>query len=296
MTMDISKLASFVAVFNNRSFTKAAAELGLSQPTVSEHIRSIEEELGCALFDRLHRNIVPTHEAEGIYQKALSIIEDADALKDTADRMSGSVAGTILVGASTIPGTYMVPMLFQKFRAMHPEVSLEVRIGDSQQVTQWVQGNEIVMGCVGAIMEPERLDYAPFADDEMILVASAGLMKKKRIELKDIAGLPFVIRERGSGTRKTMERFLESNGIAPRSLKVAAVLGSTECVKQAVKSAMGVSFVSRVAVKDELACGALREIPIEGARVKREFYIVTHKKRALPPKYSAFRDYLIGQR
>ena len=93
-----------------------------------------------------------------------------------------------------------------------------------------------------------------------------------------------------------MERFLESHDIAPRSLQVAAILGSTECIKQAVKSAMGVSFVSRVAVRDELKYGALVEIPIQGATLKREFYVSTHKKRALPPKYSAFRDFLKGTR
>ena len=114
--MDIHQLRIFASVFKNKSFSRASEELFLTQPTVSDHIKALEEEFGCRLFDRLGRTILPTNEAEALYGHALEIIEKADAVKDIIGRFKKEPAGELLLGASTIPGTYLLPPVMATFR------------------------------------------------------------------------------------------------------------------------------------------------------------------------------------
>ena len=282
----------FTSVFGNRSFSKASKQLNISQPTISEHIKNLEAELGCSLFDRLGRSIIPTREADLMYPGAMHIIEEADRLKEAVVSSSGAMRGEMIIGASTIPGSYILPGLCHDFRAEHPEVSFRVLIEDSQKVTEMVLAHEVLMGVVGSRMEPGRLKYMSFYEDELVFVASPALGIKGPIGVKKLYELPFILREEGSGTRKTMEEHLRKSGTAEMDLNVAAVLGSTDAVKQAVKAALGVSALSRVAVSDELAHGSLMEIKVRGLKMARDFFIVTHKKRIMPAPYSAFFKFL----
>ena len=136
------------------------------------------------------------------------------------------------------------------------------------------------------------MDYKPFLDDELIAVASSSFEMRKSISLSEIADFPIVMREQGSGTRREFEKILEKEGIDFQQLNVVGIFGSTDAVKQAVKEGMGISIISRRSVKDELKCGMLREIKIKDADMKRQFYIISHRKRTLPHLYKLFVDYL----
>ena len=290
--MDIHHLRIFASVFGNRSFSKASKQLNISQPTISEHIKNLERELGCSLFDRLGRSIIPTREAELMYPRAMHIIEEADRLKVDMVSSSGAVRGEMIIGASTIPGSYILPGICHAFREAHSEVSFRVLIEDSQRVTDMVLAHEVIMGVVGSRMDTDRLKYTPFYKDELVFVASPSLGLQGPIGVKKLCELSFILREEGSGTRKTIEGYLKKSGAAISDLNVAAVLGSTDAVKQAVKAALGISALSRVAVSDELAQGTLKEVRVRGLKMAREFFIVTHKKRIMPAPYNAFMKFL----
>ncbi len=290
--MDIHHLRIFAAVYRTRGFSRASEVLHLSQPTVSEHIKNMEEELGCRLFDRVGRTIIPTREAEVIYPKAVQIMEELEGLKEAATLAGSAVKGELIIGASTIPGTYILPAVASEFKRLNPGVSFEVIIGDSRRVTEMVLDHVLRLGIVGAVMEPGRLSYQRLIEDELVLVASPRVVKKEVLDVEEIRRVPLVMREEGSGTRKAMEAILGERGVEVKELKVAAVLGSTDSVKQALKADLGASVLSRIAVKEEVRSGLLKEIRIRGLRMKRDFYLITHKRRSLPNPYRTFHDYI----
>ncbi len=293
--MDIHHLKVFLSVFKNRSFSMASGQLYLTQPTVSSHIKTIEDELECRLFDRVGRGIIPTKEAELLYIYASEIIEKFENIKIAIGRLKEEISGELIIGASTIPGTYIIPALAAEFRRKHPDISFQVVIEDSRKITDMILGHELLLGIVGAKMEYGKVEYQPFINDDLILVSSPMLLNKKTISVKELAGIPFLLREEGSGTRKMMEKHLSEEGISLRDLNVVALLGSTDSIKEAVKSGLGASILSKIAVKGELKAGTLKEIKIKELDMKRSFYIILHKRRTLPKHYHAFLDYLKGR-
>lgn len=290
--MEVHHLRVFVSVFKNRSFTAASRELHLSQPTVSEHVRVLEEELGTRLFDRAGRRVIPTREAEHIYSLAAEILQKMNDLGQALGRFKGEIKGMLKIGASTIPGTYLIPPLAAGFKARYPETSFEVVVEDSRTIAEMVAGHELLLGVIGTRIERGGLTYVPFMEDELVLVARPGLLGKGTLSPSRLGEIPFLIREEGSGTRKTAEARLLEKGVNPGDLNVAAVLGSTASVKEAVRAGLGASIISRLAVKEDIEAGTIEEIRIRGISMKRTLYIITHKRRTLPRHYAAFLDYL----
>ncbi len=290
--MDIHQLRIFVSVFKNKSFSKASEELHLTQPTVSDHIKTLEGELDCKLFDRLGRSIMPTKEADVLYNHAIELIEKADSIKDIIGQFKKEITGDLIIGASTIPGTYLMPLAIASFKKQHPSVSFHVVISDSKVIIEKVSRHELLMGIVGAKLSNGQMNFIPFLEDELIVVSSPSLIKKDKVTLEELTQIPMIFREEGSGTRRETERILEGKGIALDSIKISGVFGSTDAVKQAVKGGMGISILSKLSVADELKFKTLKEIKVKDIQMKRKFYIVTHKKRTLPAVYNIFLEYL----
>jgi DNA-binding transcriptional LysR family regulator len=290
--MDIHQLKVFASVFKNKSFSKASEELYLTQPTVSDHVKSLEEELNCKLFDRLGRTIIPTKEAEALYSHAMEIIEKANNIKDFIGHLKKEVTGELVIGASTIPGTYLMPSIMAKFRKMYPSISFQILISDSRGIVEKILRHELLIGIAGAKLANSQITYTPFLEDELIVVSSPVLIKNKQLTLKELMKLPMVLREDGSGTRRETEKILQDKGISLEDIKVAGIFGSTDAVKQAVKAGLGVSILSRLSVKDEIKYAIFKEIKLSDIQMKRKFYIVTHKKRTLPVAYNLFLEYL----
>ncbi len=290
--MDIHQLRIFASVYKNRSFSKASAELHLTQPTISDHIKSLEEELASRLFDRIGRIIIPTPQAEILYNYAVEIIEKAEEARNAINEIKNQPSGELIIGASTIPGTYLLPSLIRDFRQKHPFIELRIEISDSRGIFEKVLNHEILLGIIGAKLTNSNIIYTPLIEDILIIVASPKITKKSTITLEDLRTIPFVLREEGSGTRKEMEKLLEQRGLSIENLKVAGVFGSTEAVKEAVKAGLGIAVLSKISVKDELRTGTLKELKISGPEMKRNFYSIVHKKRTLPYQYRLFIEYL----
>lgn len=269
--------------------------LHTSQPTVSEHIHNLETRLDCKLFDRLGRSIMPTREAEILYPRALAILEDLRKLEDELATTNKGVAGELIIGASTIPGDYIIPGLAASFKARYPAVSFEIRIGDSGKIINSIINNELLIGIVGAKMPSKKISYQPFLEDELILVAAENRNLPDTINPEDLAELPFLMREEGSGTRKNIETFLARKELDIDHLNICATLGSSTAIKESVKADLGVSILSRHAMQEELQAGMVREIKIRGLTMKRSLYIITAPKRTLPNQYRLFLSRLMEE-
>ena len=286
--MDTRQLKIFTEVYRTRSFTKAAEVLFTSQPTISEHMRNFEDSLGCKLFDRLGRSILPTPEAEFLYPKAVELLEEMDKVGKMMASVSNSVSGELHVGASTIPGAYLLPQCAAAFKTRYPGVSFKITINDSAQILKMIEDNHLYMGIVGARIASGKVNYSSFGEDELVLTVPADSELPDKILPAELKKLNFLIREDGSGTAKTIEHFLSRFDIATADLNVSGTLGSSTAVKEAVKAGLGVSILSKLAVRDELGQGLLREVGIEGLEMKRTFYIATPQRRTLPNHYLLF--------
>jgi len=290
--MDIHALKVFVSVFKNKSFTKAAEEIHLSQPTISDHIKALEDEFDCKLFDRLGRTIIPTKEAEALFSLAEEIIEKASNIKDIIGQFKKKPMGELTIGASTIPGTYLMPSFLAAFQRKYPSVSFQISISDSKEIAEKVLKHELLFGVIGTKLSNEQLHHVPFIEDELIAVASPQLIKTNTMPLRDFITYPMILREEGSGTRRELERILENRGITLEKIKIAGIFGSTDAVKQAVKAGLGTSILSKLSVIDELKHNILKEIKLTDIQMKRKFYIITHRKRTLPFLYNTFLQHI----
>lgn len=290
--MDIHQLKVFASVFKSKSFSKASEELHLTQPTVSEHIKSLEKELNCKLFDRLGRKIIPTREAEALYNQAIELIDKLNSMKEMIGYLKKEATGELIIGASTIPGTYIMPSVIAEFKKKYPSILFQVLISDSKDIVQKILTHELFIGIVGAKLDNSQITYTPFLEDELVVVSSPKFTKYNQLTLKELIKLPFLMREEGSGTRKETEKILEEKGLDIENIKVAGIFGSTDAIKQAIKAGLGVSILSKISIKDELKYGIFKEIKLSDVQMKRNFYIVTHKKRTLPTAYNLFLEHL----
>lgn len=284
-SIETRHLKIFVSVYKKRSFTKAAEELYTSQPTVSEHIQNLEGRLNCKLFDRMGRTILPTAEADILYPRAITILEDLERLEEEISATSKTMSGKLIIGASTIPGAYILPGLAASFKDEFPGISFEIRISDSTKIVEAVASNELFLGVVGAKIANTKLHYQQFTEDELVLATSALSSVPSEITMNELCKLPFIIREKGSGTRKSTESLLAQQQKSLNQLNICATLGSSAAVKEAVKANLGVSVISRHAIQDELTNGQVREVQVEGLTLKRYFYVVTAVRRTLPNLY-----------
>lgn len=289
--MELRQVKLFCLIAELGSVSAAAKAAGLGQPTVSQHLRSLEEDLGILLFERRGRRIVPTQAARVLYPFAKEAIQILQAAKAALEEHVGLVRGELHLAGSTIPGHYLLPGLMASFHKNYPGVELILEVGDTQWVIERVKAAESELGFVGAKMERQGLSFEPFATDELVLIASpTHPMAGKTISVSRLGELELISREPGSGTRKSWEKHLRSTGTQPENLRIVAQLGSTEAVVRAVKASMGVAVVSIWAVEQELARGELARIFLEMGSMERTFYLVRNSTRALSPAAQRFME------
>ncbi|MCE5332993.1 MAG: LysR family transcriptional regulator [Desulfobacteraceae bacterium] len=292
--MDIHRLVVFCKVIELQSFTKAAEAVLLTQPTVSEHIRALEESLGEKLIDRLGREILPTPAGKVLYQYAREIIGLRDKAVQALERFKGNLSGTLHIGASTIPGTYILPRLIGSFKARYPSIQITLRIASSGEVVQKILDGGVEFGMIGAKWDEKRIILEEAYSDELVLIVYPGHPWEGResVSLEELAEIPFVLRERTSGTRIVMSRALEAAGLQASRLNIVAEMGSTEAVRQSVKAKIGITLISRYAVEEDLASGALIGVQLDDVRIHRPFYVAQRKNRELSPLCAAFLEHL----
>ncbi len=291
--MDIHRLEVFCKVVELKSFTKAAEASFLSQPTVSEHIRSLEEILGERLVDRLGREALPTQAGQILYKYAKKIIRLRQEAMQAMASYRGTLAGHLALGASTIPGAYVLPQRIGAFKRLHPAIQLTLSISNSRTVADGVLAGDTEFGVVGARWSDPALEWLEILEDELVLAVYPAhpFAKEKAVEPARLLNEPMIIRERDSRTRRVVTQLLEKHLDLAR-LQIVAEMGSTEAVRQGVKSEVGIAILSRRAVAEDIDCGSLAVVPLANIRLSRPFYLVTRKNRQSSPICSTFLDFL----
>ncbi len=292
--LDFRQLQVFMAVWDKRSLSQAAEAIYLTQPTVSAHLKALEEQLGVRLFDRSSREVIPTAAGEVLYPFVHKILRLNRQAEESISGLVGEGRGFLEVGASNIPGQYLLPAILGQFRKHRPMVEIKLFIADTRSVIEDVLEGQIELGIVGAAMERKKLDFEPCFSDELTFVIANDnpLAGKRQIEIEEFLNQPLIVREKGSGTRLTIERALAQHGISMDQLNIVIEMGSTEAVRQGVKAGLGSAFISLRAVQDYLDCGILHAVTVRGMEIKRNFYMVTRKNRTLSPINAAFMDFI----
>ena len=295
--MDLRRLEIFAKVAELGSFSRAAEALSLTQPTVSEHVRALEDELGAQLLDRLGRGAAPTRAGEVLLGYARRMLALSREARQALDRLQGRMSGELVIGGSTIPGEYVLPALIGQFKLKYPDISLCLRIGSSQQVSEWVDDGRVEVGVVGARPAPRTLVARELMADELVVVVPADhpWSGTGQVTLADVEQEPLLVRERGSGSRETLERGLAEAGTGLARFRVVGELGSTQAIKQAVRAGVGVALISRRAVEDECRAGLLSCLRVRDLRFARAFYLVTHRDRSRSPLAQAFVEFVESQ-
>lgn len=290
--MDIYQLRVFLSVYRHRSFSAASKDLHLTQPSVSIHIKKLEEELGVSLFDRVGRKIVPTAEGDLLSSRAEEVVRRFQDIKIDMASSEKTVRGILDIGATAIPGNYVLPPLAAEFTKRHGGVFFQVAIDETKRIAERVAAGELPLGIVNDCRNYADLIRLHRFQDELVLVAAPGFVGKRTISPLKLFSLPLLIREEGSDSRSSMEKQHLLHKISMRALNVKAILGSTDSLKEAVKAGLGASILSRFVIRDDLKAGLVEEIRITGVKMKRDFHIIANKKNVLPEHYRVFVEFL----
>lgn len=297
--MDFRQIEAFAQVVKLKSFSKAADAVYLTQPTISAHISSLESELGIKLIDRSTKDVIPTKAGKLFYDYAVNLINIRDNAIFKLNEYSEKMAGKVEICSSTVPCQYIMPELIKGFIKKYPNVTFSLDQMDTRKVTESIFQKENELGFVGSMTENDKLIYHHFMNDRLVLITPNNEKFSNResdtIEFKDVADENFILREAGSGTRQEFEKAFKKAGFNPKSLKVVALMNSTEAVKQAVSLGIGISVVSAISVEDYVKFGLIKAYNIEGVSLGRAFYLVHHKNVPLSPLSIAFLNYALEQ-
>ncbi|MDD3828302.1 MAG: LysR family transcriptional regulator [Anaerolineae bacterium] len=289
--MNLDHLRTLVSVVEQGSLSAAARIRRISQPAVTKQLQRMEADLGLALLIRgPRRQIELTPAGERVVAFARRILGEYDALERDLAAMKAVGSGTLSLAASTIPGEYLLPRLLAAFRREYPEVSVEMTISDTTTVVERLLASEADIGIVGSDLRRPGLRLERLLDDEVVLVVPPDhpFAGRKEVEVKDLSDQSLVLREEGSGTRRSVEVALERAG-QPLSLQSRAlILGSTQAVLQAVAEGLGIGFVSARAAAQSVRDGRLASLGLKGIDLRRSLYLAYLPQRAGDPLVTHF--------
>lgn len=292
--MDLWQLNIFCKVIELKSFSKAGKAVHLSQPTISSHVKDLEGHFDCRLIDRASKEALPTKAGELLYSYAKRMLALRDETETALAEYKGKIRGRLIIGGSTIPGTYLMPQLIGDFKRKYPDVIVSLVIGDTNHIIECVLAGELELGVVGAKAETQKIIQKKLIEDEMRLIVPSDhrWAGKRSVAFKQLVSEPFILRERGSGTLKSLHQSLSERGHSIEDLKVIAELGSTQAICQGIKTGAGVSIISTLAVADDLQEGKLFALEVKGLDLKRNFYLTQHRYRSSSPLGKAFVEFL----
>lgn len=289
--MDFKQIEAFVNVAKYKSFSRAAEAIYLSQPTVSAHIASLENELNITLFDRAGKEVRPTYAGSLFLEYAINLINIRNTAISNLAELDNKISGKLVVASSTTPCRFLLPMLLKDFYDNYSEVSFDIREESTKDVVEMILSGNADIGIVGEIIQDTRLTYTKIAKDNLILISSSKSIPEY-VAFENIVKEPFILRNKGSATRHVFENALEGKGININKLNIFAEVNSLEAVLQLVKYGAGVSIVSALAATDYINAGLVTGHNIIDFNITRGIYLVSHNKRTLSPTARAFYEHV----
>ncbi len=292
------RLKVFRTVAEKLNFTNAAEVLFLTQPAVTLQIKTLEEDLGVKLFDRAGGKVKLTEAGEVLLDYAARITDLYNEAETAVGVLIGEERGKLSIGASTTIAQYVLPALLGEFLVYHPRVELSMIGANTENIVNALNEKRITLGLVEGPVGRNDLKTARFIEDEIVAVIAADhkLAKNSKINFKQLAELPQIWREQGSGTRRVVEDALKHAKLKLRDFKIAMELDSTEAIKSAVEANLGIGFVSRWALSREIELGSLKIINIEKLQIKRQFNFVYPRTPQLERTAESFLRFALRRR
>ncbi len=291
----IQQLGSLVNLVKERSFSKAAKKMYLTQPSLTKHIKNLEEEIGARVVERKNTGVTLTQEGKILYECAKRTLAHIEETGEKISRIKESEAGDIYIAASSIPATYILPQVLKAFRSRHADIKCRIKSSDSDSAMGMILDGEVEIGFVGREITHKQLCSTPLWGDRLVLIIPADHRwhGKKKVSCPEVLKEPFVSREQGSATRMIVEKYFRENTNSDFSgFNTICEFGSSTAVKEAVINGLGVSIISINAVRRELDNGTLREIPLEGCSIERNFHMIYKSNLGLMKHHEIFIDFI----
>lgn len=294
--MDFNQLENFLSVVKHKSFSKAAKELYLTQPTISNNIQNLEKELSITLLDRKSKTITLTDSGVTFYKYAVELINIRDKAKFNIMEHKDKIEGEILINASSIPEQYILPYIIRDFTKKYPLVSFSVNNKNSKDIIDDILIGKENIGIVGAKYNSRMLEYIDFYKDELVLAVPNNknyqICKNELVDMDILFSEKFIFRKEGSGTRLLVAQCLSDKGISLDDLNIVSLIDSNEMIKKMIELELGVSFISNISIKNEIDLQLIIPLKIKDLNLKRSFYFVYSKNRTLSPVVEVFKDFL----
>ena len=280
----IQQMESLIYLVEEGSFSRAAKRVFLTQPSLTKHIKNLEDAVNAKIVNRENMGISLTPEGKILYDYARRILKLRDETKEKILRIKENESGNIFVSASTIPATYILPHLLNEFKRLFPDIRAYIQANDSEETLGMILNNQAEIGFIGKKTLNKRLNVEPLWKDTLVLAVPGDhpWRKKDYVTLDEVSKEPFIIREMGSATREILEEYLLKNtDKSPSRFNIVCEMGSSESVKEAIIAGLGVSILSIHAIKRELKQGTLIKVPIQDCTIKRYFYLIYKKQFTL---------------
>lgn len=293
--MNLNLFRTYVKVVETQNLSRTADEFELSQPAITKQIQALEEYYGILLLERSGRRLKPTEAGEALYHLAKDIIKAVEKTNRTMEELTESRKGTLILGASSIPGHYILPGIMKNYKEQHPEVAISLEVSDTDKIGARVAEREIDVGIVGGMPASRKVDGFKWLDDELLVVVPAThrLASHKEANLLKLIQEKWIIREKGSGTRKAFEDLLLHKGLRREDLNVSIEAGSTETVMAMVEAGMGISIVSKWALSKAEASLKLAFLRLDkDSEVNRSFYIIYPRQKSRRRTVMDFLDFI----
>lgn len=280
--MNLKQLEAFVQVAEGGSFSKAAKELFLTQPTISSHISSLERELNARLFVRNTKEVSLSEDGNKLYKYAKQMLELQREIEVSFGMDEEGEARIVTIAASTIPAQYLLPEVLTRFSERYPQEQIRIQETDSSKVVMQIVDHRVDIGFTGTVLEKKHCKYIPFYKDELVIITpnTPKYQKMAQEAPTDISWIKkehVIMREEGSGTRKEAELQLKGAGVKFASLDIIASIENQETIKKSVRQGMGISILSKLATADEVSNGELLAFSIPNSDEGRDINLVYNK-------------------
>ncbi len=292
--ISLDSLHVFAVAAETENFSRAAKRLHMSQPAVSQHIQTLEKQLGVALFERHGRRIRLSAAGETLLPLARDLLRATKHLEEIAFALSGQVVGHLVVGCSTTSGKYVLPRLLSQYRQKYPLVKGEIRMGTRTQVVEWLQSGEVDLVIISEQVHRSGVHYRKFFEDEIVLIVPVDhpWAQREHVHPTELCGERYVMREPSSGTYLALKEGLDQVGLDVEQLESVLVLGNSEAVIMAVEEGIGLGFVPRVAAERCMALGRVKMVPLEGLSMRRWLYVGYSSTLPKTPALNAFCEFM----
>lgn len=280
--MNLNLFKTYVKVVETQNLSRTASEFSISQPAVTKQIQTLEEIYGVLLLERSGRKLKTTESGEALYHCARDIIKAVDKTDKIMQELVESRRGYISLGASTIPGEYILPAIVKQFKDAYPNIKLSMDIGNTERIFHKVAERELDLAVVGAWINNRKVEGIQWIEDELVLALPNNhrLAGRERVPVAELVSEKWVFRQKGSGTRAAVEELLVSHGLKLDELNICMEVGSTESVLAMVEAGMGISIISEWAIKKLNPHPAIKNIFIAGGGTRRNFYIIYPQQKS----------------